>query len=345
VRAPHGQSAISEMLITCRTPLRISLLGGGTDYPEYLRRHRGAVIGFTIDKYIYISALSLASVVDYRYRLSYSRLEMVDDITEIEHPVIKAVLTNEDYRDPTDYSIQADLPASAGLGSSSAFTVGFLNLISALKSIPRTKLELARLARHTEHVLLNERVGVQDQLHAAFGGVNRFGFEGDQVRIEPIDISGTRLRELAGWLILVYTGFKRHASTVLEEQTANTVGRRVDDELAAMLDLVDAAQTLLARCDKQEVAPELARLLSESWELKKRLSRAVTNSAINALYKQCVALGALGGKLCGAGGGGFLLMVVPPEQRSAFVKGLGPRPCIDFAIEHSGSTIFRNWDR
>ncbi len=327
------------MLVTTRTPLRVSLFGGGTDYPEYFRRHRGAVIGFAIDKHIYISALSLSAFVDYRYRLSYSRVETAERVADIRHPVVRAILAHQGYDSPTDFSVQADLPASAGLGSSSAFTVGFLNLVSALQGVPRTKMELARLAIHTEQELLRERVGVQDQLHGAFGGFNRFDFSGDSFSISPINVSGTDLEELSRWMLLVYTGIKRHASAVVEEQLANTAARKIETELTTMLELVDEAQAVLETNRGEGRIRELARLLDESWRLKKRLSDQISRQEIDELYELCLSQGALGGKLCGAGGGGFLLVVVPPERRDAFDAALDPRRCVSFRVELGGSVV------
>src|SRR5258708_16887119 len=168
------------MIVTVRTPLRVSLFGGGTDYPAYLHREPGAVLGFTIDKYIYLIALQLIPFADHRYRLSYSKVEHVDSVAAIQHPVFRAVLQHYGFDEPTDFSTLADLPASAGgLGSSSAFTVSVINLISHLMSIPRTRMELAREAIHVEQVLLGEDVGVQDQLHAIFCGINRFALHSD----------------------------------------------------------------------------------------------------------------------------------------------------------------------
>jgi D-glycero-alpha-D-manno-heptose-7-phosphate kinase len=322
-----------------RTPLRVSLFGGGSDYPEWFHRRPGAVLGFTIDRYIYISALELSSFVDHRYRLSYSRLETGDDISAIEHPVVRAVLASEDFRAPMDYSVQADLPANSGLGSSSAFTVGFLNLVSALKGQTRTKLELAELAIDIEQKVLRERVGIQDQLHTALGGLNHFTFEGDRFEIHPIHIRGGDLVELADWLVLVHTGIKRHASGILERQIENTAKRRVDSELEAMVALAGEGHRVFEANRGADLARELARLLDESWRLKKRLSPDISSTEIDDLYSRCCQLGALAGKLCGAGGGGFLLLIVPPERRTALCQELGPERCVSFRIELSGALV------
>lgn len=335
--------ADQHLILSSRTPLRVSMFGGGTDYPEWFNDHPGAVLGFTINKYIYISSLRMSAFVDYRYRVGYSKVETVQEISEIQHPVVRAVLEREQFDTPMDYSIQADLPASTGLGSSSAFTTGFLNLISALKGTTRSKLELARLAIDTEHNLLGERVGIQDQLHAAFGGINRFDFQGDELSIKPVQVSAEDLALLSEWMVLVYTGITRSASKTLDEQLDNITSAKIDDELGAMVELVDRADAVFQKQTGDALARELAELLAESWELKKRFSGKVSNPAIDELHQRCVDAGALGAKLCGAGSGGFLLVMVPPERRAELTAAVGAGSCIDFEIEHHGSLVRPAW--
>ncbi len=328
------------MMVAVRTPLRVSLFGGGTDYPAYFSRERGAVLGFTIDKYIYLSALRLTSSVDYRYRLSYSKVETVDSVAAIQHPVLRAVLQHYGFDEPTDFSVQADLPASAGLGSSSAFTVSVINLISHLMATPRTRMELAREAIHAEQVLLRENVGVQDQLHASFGGINRFDLHGDSFRMVPINISGRDLQMLADWMVLVYTGVKRRASAVVAEQVARTSDGSLDAELREMVGFVEAAQQILEDVARRDDTPSrIGSLLHQSWQVKKRLSSRITAPEIDELYQSCLGNGAIGGKLCGAGGGGFLLMVVPPERRQRFEEAIGRRQCVRFRIDCHGTAL------
>jgi D-glycero-alpha-D-manno-heptose-7-phosphate kinase len=341
--AAADRSARTGTQATSRTPLRVSLFGGGTDYPEWFSQHPGAVLGFTIDRYIYISLVQLASAVDYRYRVTYSKLERVQSIDEIQHPVVRAVLQRDAVRDPLDCTIQAELPANTGLGSSSAFTVGFLHALAALRGVRRSRDELARLAIETEHDLLGERVGIQDQLHAAYGGLNRFDFHGEGFAIRPIALSGADLARLGDWLVLVYTGVERRASTVIEEQLENTRAGRVDAMLKRTVELVDAAEAVLRTRTDDAVPQELARLLIEGWRLKRSLASAVTNAAVDDLYERCLAAGAVGGKLCGAGGGGFLLLVVPPDRRSHFTESIGSDRCVSFRIDTTGSVATRHW--
>jgi D-glycero-alpha-D-manno-heptose-7-phosphate kinase len=328
-----------KMFTICRTPLRVSLFGGGTDYPAYFEHSPGAVIGFSIDKYIYISALELSAFVNYRTRLAYSIVETVSDSSSLNHPMVRKLMEHYKFKRPVDISIQADLPASAGLGSSSAFTVGLIHTLSSMLGVDKTKYEIAREAIFAEQILLQENVGVQDQLHASFGGINRFNFSGKEFSINPIKISGAEMRKLTDWMVLIFTGITRRATMVVEQQLENTRSRSVDRQLREMVQIVDAAQLLLEDDSSGVRIEELAVLLDQSWQLKKGLAPSITLAAIDELYDRCLASGALGGKLCGAGSGGFLLMIVPPERREAVKLAAGHENCVDFRIDCAGSAI------
>ncbi|MBX9700240.1 MAG: kinase, partial [Acetobacteraceae bacterium] len=299
------------MMIVSRTPLRVSFFGGGTDYPEYFERAErgGAVIGMAIDKYVYISALRLASILDYRYRVSYSRMETVTEASAIQHPVVRSVIDHYRVEEALDLSIMADLPARSGLGSSSSFTVGFLNLVATLQGRQVTKLDLAREAIHVERGLLHENVGVQDQYHAAFGGLNRFDFRAARTRITPVQMTAPCLAALTSSLFLLYTGVTRFASETLDEQIEKTKSRTVDKDLSHLLALVNQACDVLEGGDPDAMLAEFGAMLHEGWETKKRLSSKISNPEIDALYDAARTAGAVGGKLCGAGAGGFLLML------------------------------------
>ena len=327
------------MMIVSRTPLRVSFFGGGTDYPEYFQRARGAVIGMAIDKYIYISALRLSSVIDYRFRVSYSKIETVGEATDLQHPVVRNILQHYKLTEPLDISIMADLPARSGLGSSSSFTVGLINLVHALQKAPVTKLDLARTAVFVEREMLAENVGVQDQYHAAFGGLNRFEFTSGRTRIEPVHMTAPCQAALTGSLFLVYTGVTRFASRTLEEQMQRTADHSVDRELSHLLTLVDQAGTVLEGEDPERLLQEFGAMLHEGWETKKRLSSKVSNPEIDALYDAALQAGALGGKLCGAGSGGFLLMLVPPDRQQVFLDRMSATSVIQIGMDTVGSTI------
>ena len=330
------------MLITSRTPLRVSFFGGGTDYPEYFARYPGAVVGMAINKYIYISALRLATFIDYKYRLSYSRLEVVRSIADIQHPVVREALAHYKVEDALDISIIADLPASSGLGSSSAFTVGLINLIKALRSEQLTRLDLGRAAIHVERELLRDSVGVQDQLHAAFGGLNRFDFVDGRIRISPVQMHSDCQDVLLSSLVLVYTGIQRSASSTLEEQMKATRERRVDVELAHLLALTTQAVEVLEGTDPERMLTTFGAMMHEGWMVKRSLSSRVTNPEIDRLYDAAIAAGALGGKLCGAGGGGFLLMVVPAHRRAGFDDRMRASSLIPIDMDKQGSVVLQN---
>lgn len=327
------------MLISSRTPLRVSFFGGGTDYPDYFQRFPGAVIGMAIDRYVYVSALRLSDIIDYKYRLSYSKLERVSEAGDLDHPVVRAVLSHYRIDQPLDVSIQADLPASTGLGSSSSFTVGLINLVSALQGRTATRLELGKAAIHVEQVLLQENVGVQDQLHAAFGGLNRFDFIDGRTRITPVQMTSECEAHLLSSLVLVYTGQTRFASKVLTEQVAATRERKIDKELSHLLALVSQSMSVLESGNPETMLADFGKMMDEGWQTKRRLSSGVSNPKIDELYDHALAAGAIGGKLCGAGGGGFLLMVVPPHARATFESAMAGHSIIPIGMDRNGSTI------
>lgn len=327
------------MIVTSRTPLRVSFFGGGTDYPEYFRRARGAVVGMTIDRYIYITAVPLSSIVDYQYRLSYSRLELVNSIEEIKHPVFRKVFEYYQFHTPYDVSVISDVPASTGLGSSSAFTVGLLNLLSAIRKQALTKFELAKQAIFVERELLQERVGVQDQLHAAYGGINRFDFEGDRIRLSPVQMVASCQDRLIDSMMLIFTGIVRHASTTVEEQINSVVERRIEKELDHLLKLTDEAVAMLEGDKSISIVEDFGKLLHEGWLTKRQLSSRISSGPIDDIYQRAVAGGAIGGKLLGAGGGGFLLMLVPPEQQAQFLNHMGDAKITKVKLDTQGAVI------
>lgn len=327
------------MLLISKTPLRVSFFGGGTDYPEYFRHRRGAVIGMAINKYIYIAALKLSGIQSYKYRLAYSQVERTSSVSDIQHPVVKAALDYHSLDQPLDISVMADMPANAGLGSSSTFTVGLLNLLSKIRSENVTKLDLALRAIHLERDLLTENVGVQDQMHAAFGGLNRFEFDAKGYKITPLMIRGDCLNTLLESLFLVYTGVTRHASSVVSDQVVKTREGYIDAPLEEMLQLVDHAYEVILNSEPSEMVASLGALLNEAWRLKKAFSTKISNQAIDDFYSQLRSAGALGCKLCGAGGGGFFLAVVPQDRRQRFFDIVGAEKITALGIDTQGSTI------
>ena len=324
------------MVIT-RTPLRISFFGGGTDYPVWYREYGGgSVLATTIDKSCYITCRRLPPFFDYHSRISYSRMENVNSNDAIEHPSVRACLKFMNMQDGMEIHHVADLPARTGLGTSSAFTVGLLLGLYALKEQMRDRQALAADAIHVEQDLIQEAVGSQDQVSAAFGGFNRINFRPDgTIEVNQILAPRTRMAELEQHLALYFTGFQRTASEIAQEQLRVTSQKR--KELEMMLQLVGEAERVLTNpvCSLDE----FGRLLHESWLIKRTLTHKITNSRIDEIYDAGMNSGALGGKLLGAGGGGFMLFYVPPERRSALRERLSKLLCVPFSFSTRGSHI------
>ncbi|TCK28358.1 D-glycero-alpha-D-manno-heptose-7-phosphate kinase [Ancylobacter aquaticus] len=325
-----------------RTPLRASFFGGGTDYPSHFHSSPGAVLGGTIDKYIYIQALPLSPVAEQRFRVTYRTTESVQRIEDIQHPVIRETLKLYGWTAPLNIATMSDLPGNTGLGSSSAFTVGFINLLHRMRGIELTRYELARQAIRMEQDILRENVGIQDQIHAAFGGLARYEFSGDTIAIEPLRLTTSRLATLNASLLLVYTGAQRRAMDALYSQHRRTANGDNRVYLREMYEMTRTGTQILEAggSDKASVA-RFADLLDEGWRLKRKLGEGVTNPAIDLLYQQGKALGAKGAKLLGAGGDGFMLFIAEPALHGAFVDHFGAGNVIPIALTDAGSTVSR----
>jgi D-glycero-alpha-D-manno-heptose-7-phosphate kinase len=323
------------MIITS-TPLRISFFGGGTDYPTWYREYGGAVLATTIDKRCYITCRRLPPFFEYHSRVSYSKVENVRRNDAIEHPSVRACLQFLGIEEGVEIHHVADLPARTGLGTSSAFTVGLLLGLYALKEQMRDKQTLAAEAIHIEQELLKEAVGAQDQVSAAYGGFNLINFLTDgSIDVKRVLTSQSRLAELEQHLALYFTGFARTASEVALEQVRVTHQRK--KELEAMLQCVQEAETIVRNTSRS--LDDFGRLLHESWQIKRTLTQKITNPAIDEIYEAGLSAGALGGKLLGAGGGGFMLFYVPPERREALRTRLKKLLCVPFAFSTKGSQV------
>ena len=323
-------------MIISRTPFRVSFFGGGTDYPVWTREHGGAVLAATIDKYCYISVRELPPFFDHKFRVVYSVVENVKDVKEIGHPAVRAVLEWLGADKGLEIHHDGDLPARSGLGSSSAFTVGLLGAIHALRGRHVSKDALAAEAIHVEQCLLREPVGLQDQISASFGGFNHIMFRRDgSYDVMPMILPRERLEALQDHLVLVFTGISRTSADVAETVVANLEERA--SEMQALQQMVDRAIQMLSS-PTTDLA-EFGRLLHDSWMLKRGLSTSVTNQAIDALYQAAIDAGAVGGKLLGAGGGGFLLLFVPPADRARVLNALPGLIAVPFKFETSGCRI------
>jgi len=323
------------MVIT-RTPLRISFFGGGTDYPIWYREYGGSVLTTAIDKSCYLTCRWLPPFFDHHSRISYSKVENVISNDAVEHPSVRGCLQFLGIDEGVEIHHVADLPARTGLGTSSAFTVGLLLGLYALKGQMRHKQGLASDAIFVEQELLGEAVGSQDQVIASYGGLNRIDFSRDgSINVKRIPIPQYRLEALEQNLALYFTGFARTASEIAKQQIRQTPHR--NDELRAMQEMVDEAVSILANPSRP--LDEFGRLLHESWKLKRTLTHRITNPSIDEIYNAGLAAGALGGKLLGAGGGGFMLFFVPPERRERLRVMLKRLLCIPFRCSSRGSEV------
>lgn len=322
-------------MIISKTPFRISFFGGGTDYPVWYEKNGGAVLSTTIDKYCYITVRYLPPFFKHKHRIVYSLVENVSSAKEIRHPVVRVLMEAFKVNKGLEIHHDGDLPARTGLGSSSAFTVGMLNALHALKGKIVSKADLAKEAIRIERDVLKENVGSQDQVAVAYGGFKKIIFHNDHsFRVEPMTLQKRRIEELQAHLMLVFTGLSRFASEIAADQIKNTKHKK--KELTIMHELVDESVGIL---NSNKDLVEFGRLLHEAWLIKKSLSDRVSNPTIDGFYERALSCGAVGGKLLGAGGGGFMLLFVPPENRQKVARGLKDLLEVKFKFESQGSQI------
>lgn len=327
------------MIKLSRSPLRVSFFGGGTDYPDYFSRNEGMVVGTSINLYIHIIAAAMEDFCEHRFRILYSKSENVDKIEDIQHPVVRSVLLEENYNMPLNLSVMSDVPGGTGLGSSSAFTVGFINLINNLKGVNVSKYALAKAAINIEHNILKENVGVQDQIHASFGGLSRYTFHKDEFTFNPIDINSDCQRLLDDSMFLVYTGGSRRATLLLEEQLQNTREKKVEKELNHLIDLCKESKGVFEQASPEKMMVGLGKMLDEAWETKLRLSSNISNPTIDEIYSAAKKIGVYGGKLCGAGAGGFFLFLAPSHLRDKLSELFGQGNVLKISTENKGSQV------
>jgi len=323
-------------MIISRTPLRISFFGGGTDYPGHYEEHGGEVLSTTIDQYLYITVNKLSPFFNHRIHVGYSRSELVNEVDEIQHPSVRCCLNHLQIARDIEIFVMSDLPARTGLGSSSAFTVGLLQSLHAFKHNLVSKDFLAREAIHVEQKVIQERVGSQDQVAAAFGGFNHLYFNKKSLfRVEPLPLDPERKKTLHSHLMLFFTCISRSANDIVEEQC-----RKVKTNLGSLQEMQkQVAEGARILCDKNRNLREFGELLHEGWMLKKGLSSRISNTFVDDSYQRARQHGAIGGKLLGAGGGGFLLLFAPPERHQELRASLPELMHVPFGFEEEGTRL------
>ena len=323
-------------MIISRTPFRVSLFGGGSDYPVWFKEHGGAVFGFSINKYCYISMRELPPFFEHKHRIVYSAIELINDINDIQHPAVRAIL--QELNPPRGLEIhhQGDLPARSGLGSSSSFSVGLLNAYHALSGKMISKRNLAEMAINLEQNVMREHVGSQDQIWAAFGGMNHIDFNRDETfSVTPLIVNLERRKEFLGNLMLFFTGLSRYATQIAEKKIANLPNRQ--SHVKKMVDMVAEAEGILQ--DTRAPLSDIGKLLHDSWSLKKELANEISPSEVDEIYQAARDAGALGGKLLGAGGGGFMLFYAEADAQAKIRQSLSHLTEVHFDVDHVGSKI------
>jgi len=318
-------------MIISKTPLRISFAGGGSDLPDYYRKHGGAVVSTSINKYVYVT---VNKRFDDSIRVSYSKTEIVDDISELNHELVRETMKIVGLKKGLEITTISDIPSGTGVGSSSALTVGLLNSLYAFKNEHKSAEELARLACKIEIDILKSPIGKQDQYIAAYGGTNFIQFnKDDTVFMKPIILRDETKRLLEKRLMMFYTGVTRSANSILKEQKKNIVNKI--DVLAKLKDMAYSVKDSLCK----NRIDNLGTILHDGWVLKKQLATNISNSLIDNYYKKAIKAGAVGGKITGAGGGGFILMYCHGKNRQKVINALSKLRFIPFKLEPQGSRI------
>ena len=327
-------------MIISRTPYRVSFFGGGTDYPKWYLKNGGEVLSSTINKYLYVSIRDLPPFFNHKFRLVYSKIEMVKNYNRITHGVVREGLRliNGGHHKGYEIHYDGDMPARSGLGSSSSFVVGFLNALYNHLGKKISSQKLAEEAINLEQKILSETVGSQDQIAASFGGFNSIKFsKNGKFKIKRILYSQKDLQNFSKNFLMVFTGINRTAKFVADTYV-NKLNKKKQD-LNEILDQVKLAKSLI----KKKNFEDFGKLLHETWKIKKMLSPSVSNEIIDKIYDDGLKNGAIGGKLLGAGGGGFLLFYVKHENKKKFVKKMKNNLILDFKLTNNKSEIlFKN---
>jgi D-glycero-alpha-D-manno-heptose-7-phosphate kinase len=325
-------------MIISRTPFRVSFLGGGTDYPGWYRKHGGAVLASTINKYCWISVRYLPPFFEHRYRIVWSQIEDCLTVDDIKHPAAREAIKYLGISKGVEVHHDGDLPARAGIASSSAFTVGMLNALHALRGDSPDQKQIYSESIDLEQNILNETIGCQDQVLCTVGGLNMVVFNRDDtIEIVPVNCSPDRIREFESHLMLFFTGVVRTASTIAETYVPEIDTR--ESQLMALSGLVYEGIEIL---ESNGPLDRFGELLHDGWQRKRALSGQVSTPYIDEIYAAAMDAGAIGGKLLGAGGGGFILVFAHPEKQAVIRERLGTLLRVPFTLESEGAKIIHN---
>ena len=331
-------------MIISKTPYRISFFGGGSDYPEWYLENGGLVLSSTINKYIYISCRELPPFFRHKHRLVYSKIELIKDVSQIKHLVVKKAfekIFHNNNKKGLEIHYDGDFPSRSGIGSSSSFVVGLLNALNNFYNIKISKSFLANQSILLEQKILKETVGSQDQIAAAHGGFNEITFnKNGKIIVNPLIKEKNILKKLENNMILVFTGVRKKSNTA--NYVAKTYVQKLNkNKKNSIIEIIKHAK-IAKKLIKEKKFDDFGILLNETWKAKRELSNSVSSDKLDYIYKLGMKNGALGGKLLGAGGAGFFLFYLPKNKREIFLNSFKKFTCIPFKFEQEGSTIIFN---
>jgi D-glycero-alpha-D-manno-heptose-7-phosphate kinase len=322
-------------MIIIKTPFRISFFGGGTDFPKYYNKNQGCVIGTTINKYCYISIRKLENIFNYKYRIVWSKNEIINKPSDSENPIVNASISEINPKKNLEIHFQADLPKNSGLGSSSAFCVGILNGLLKIKGVSLNKKKIAKLAIKIEQKILNEFCGVQDQIWSSYGGMNFITFKKqNKFTVRKLRITKTKKKNLEENLLLMFTEKQRYSKEIEKSKQKDIKNKFI---------FLDEIKKLTLKSKKilegNENINKFGELLNQYWALKKKLSNKVSNNYLDKIYNKIIKSGAIGAKLLGSGGGGFFLIYCNKKKQKYLKKKLNKFKFVNFKFSNSGSEI------
>jgi D-glycero-alpha-D-manno-heptose-7-phosphate kinase len=323
-----------DKVIITKTPLRVSLVGGGTDMPYFYKKYGGETLSFAINRYIYVTAKYHNNYQE-KYRLNYSETENTNQLNKIKNLRIKEVIKMLKITKPLYINTFADIPANSGLGSSSSFTVGLIKALGKLKNKEFSKNKLAEMAFKIESSITKNSLGKQDHYIAAYGGFKSIVYKKNKVLVSSINLKKKKMKTIQESILLIWTRQNRLASNVLKDQKKNLIKNCENLKL-----LNEISKKFKKEIKKNSLdIKKLAQIISKTWELKKKFSRFITNKNIDNIYEKLLKIGSYGGKLLGAGNGGFILAVINASKKKKMINKLKGYKYLDIKIENKGSTI------
>ena len=326
-------------MIISRTPYRLSLFGGGADYPSWFVSNQTKLISAAMANYCYISVKHLPPYFDYANHVIYSKIESVHTFDEIEHPSVRACLKQLQVPNGISITHDGDLPARSGIGSSSSFTVGLINALQTYLGKPLTTHELALQAIDIEQNIIGESVGVQDQIMAAYGGIKVLELSGANIKVRDLRIPDSYVEDLEEHIMLGFSGISRLSEVQAKKQVDSIKEGKSVQTLEAMQKLTNEALRIFEH-ESSSAIKDIGLLLQEQWNYKRTLTDSVANSDINSIYDAAIQAGAYGGKLMGAGGGGFFMFLAPPDAHQKIKDALKQiNVWIPFKFDYEGSKI------